>query len=124
LGAGVTTVRDMGNDNDSLQQMMAEEKAGGLLMSHIVPAGFLEGESPMSARGGFVVKDLAGAKKAIDWYAEHHYPQIKIYNSFPKDALRDTGPHAHSTGLRVSGHIPAFLRAQDAVEAGYDEIQH
>jgi hypothetical protein len=124
LGAGVTTVRDMGNDNDTLQRLMADQKAGRLLMSHIVPAGFLEGESPMSARGGFVVKDLAGARKAIDWYAEHHYPQVKIYNSFPKEALRDTVAYAHGKGLRVSGHIPAFLRAQDAVEAGYDEIQH
>ena len=26
--------------------------------------------------------------------------------------------------MRVSGHIPVFLRAQDAVEDGYDEIQH
>jgi imidazolonepropionase-like amidohydrolase len=124
LGAGVTTIRDMGNDNDTLQQIMAEEKAGRLLMSHIVPAGFIEGESPMASRSGFVISDLAGAKKAVDWYAEHHYPQIKIYNSFPKAALRDTVAYAHAKGMRVSGHIPAFLRAQDAVEAGYDEIQH
>lgn len=124
LGAGVTTVRDMGNDNGTLQQVMAEEQAGRLLMSHIVAAGFIEGESPMAARGGFVIKDLDGAKKAVDWYAEHHYPQIKIYNSFPKEALRDTVAYAHAKGMRVSGHIPAFLRAQDAVLAGYDEIQH
>jgi hypothetical protein len=26
--------------------------------------------------------------------------------------------------MRVSGHIPVFLRAHEAVEAGYDEIQH
>jgi len=26
--------------------------------------------------------------------------------------------------MRVSGHIPVFLRAHDAVEDGYDEIQH
>ena len=124
LGAGVTTVRDMGNDNTTLQQIMAEERAGTLLMTHIVPAGFPEGESPMSARNGFVVSDLAGARKAIDWYAEHHYPQVKIYNSFPKDVLRDTTAYAHAKGLRVSGHIPAFMRAQEAVEQGYDEIQH
>jgi hypothetical protein len=124
MAAGITTVRDMGNDNETLQQVIAEEKAGTLLMSHIVPAGFIEGESPMAARGGFVIKDLAGAKKAIDWYADHKYPQIKIYNSFPKDILRETVAYAHQKGLRVSGHIPAFLRAQDAVEAGFDEIQH
>lgn len=26
--------------------------------------------------------------------------------------------------MRVSGHIPVFLRAEEAVNAGYDEIQH
>jgi hypothetical protein len=124
LGAGVTTVRDMGNDNNTLLQVMAEEKAGTLLMTHIVPAGFLEGESPMSARNGFVVSDLDGAKKAIDWYAEHSYPQVKIYNSFPKAILAETTAYAHAKGLRVSGHVPAFMKAREAVEQGYDEIQH
>jgi imidazolonepropionase-like amidohydrolase len=124
LGAGITTVRDMGNDNDTLLQVMAEEKAGTLLMTHIVPAGFLEGESPMSARNGFVVSDLDGAKKAIDWYSEHAYPQVKIYNSFPKAILAETTAYAHSKGLRVSGHVPAFMSAREAVEQGYDEIQH
>ncbi|MFC5577643.1 amidohydrolase family protein [Lysobacter niabensis] len=124
IATGVTTVRDMGNDNATLQQIMAEEKAGTLLSTRIVPAGFIEGESKMSARNGFVVKNLDEAKKAVDWYAEHGYPQVKIYNSFPKDALRETAAYAHSKGLRVSGHVPAFMRAQDVVEQGYDEIQH
>ncbi|MDR7098230.1 imidazolonepropionase-like amidohydrolase [Lysobacter niabensis] len=124
IATGVTTVRDMGNDNATLQQIIAEEKAGTLLSTHIVPAGFIEGESEMSARNGFVIKNLDEAKKAVDWYAAHGYPQIKIYNSFPKDILRETTAYAHSKGMRVSGHIPAFLRAQDAVGQGYDEIQH
>lgn len=124
IAAGVTSVRDMGNDNATLQQIIAEEKAGTLLMTRITPAGFIEGESPMSARNGFVIKDLDEAKHAIDWYHEHGYPQIKIYNSFPKDILKDTVAYAHSKGMRVSGHIPAFLRAQDAIDDGYDEVQH
>lgn len=124
LAAGVTSVRDMGNDNDQLQLMLDETAAGTLLAPQVVPAGFLEGESPYSANGGFVVKDLDQAKNAIDWYAEHGYPQLKIYNSFPKAILKDTVAYAHLRGMRVSGHIPAGLRAQDAIDAGYDEIQH
>ncbi len=124
VAAGVTTVRDMGNRNDTLQQIITETAGGDLLHAQIVPAGFLEGESENSASGGFTVHDLAGAREAVDWYVEHGYPQLKIYNSFPKDILRDTIAYAHSRGMRVSGHIPVFLRAQDAVEQGYDEIQH
>lgn len=124
LATGITSVRDMGNDNETLQQLMAEERAGKLLMPRIVAAGFLEGESQQSARNGFVVKDLAGAKEAVDWYAANGYPQLKIYNSFPKEILPQTVAYAHEKGLRVSGHVPVFLRAQDAIDAGYDEIQH
>ena len=124
MAAGITTIRDMGNDNTTLQQLITDEKAGQLLSPHIVPAGFIEGESPMSARNGFVIKNLDEAKKAVDWYHAHGYPQIKIYNSFPKDIVRETAAYAHSNGMRVSGHVPAFMRAQDVVEQGYDEIQH
>ncbi len=124
IAAGVTTVRDMGNDNATLQQMIGEIRDGTLMSPNVVPAGFIEGESDYSARNGFVIKNLDEAKKAVDWYSEHGYPQIKIYNSFPKAVLRDTVAYAHSKGMRVSGHVPAFLRAQDVVDQGFDEIQH
>ncbi|HEY5798657.1 MAG TPA: amidohydrolase family protein [Burkholderiaceae bacterium] len=124
LAAGVTTVRDMGNTNTQLQQIVAETAEGALLGPQVVAAGFLEGESPHSANLGFVVKELDAAKKAIDWYAANGYVQLKIYNSFPYAILRDTIAYAHQRGLRVSGHVPVHLRAQDAVEQGYDELQH
>ena len=124
IAAGITTIRDMGNDNETLLKLMAQEGAGKLLMPRVVAAGFIEGESANAARNGFVIKNLEEARHAIDWYHEHGYPQIKIYNSFPKDILPDVTEYAHSRGMRVSGHIPVFLRAQDAVLDGYDEIQH
>jgi hypothetical protein len=124
LAAGVTTVRDMGNDNKSLQGLIDENLRGELLGPRIVTAGFLEGESDFSARNGFVIRNLDEAKHAIDWYYQHGYPQLKIYNSFPKAILKDTVAYAHLRGMRVSGHVPAFLRAQDAVDAGFDELQH
>ena len=124
ISAGVTSVRDMGNDNAQMQAMLDETTDGKLLGPQVVPAGFLEGESQYSASGGFTVKDLQGAKDAIDWYAQRGYPQLKIYNSFPKDILKDTVAYAHTRGMRVSGHVPAGLRAQQALDAGYDEIQH
>ena len=124
LAAGVLTVRDMGNDNGTLQRLMGREEAGELLLPRVVALGYIEGESPMASRGGFVIHDLQGARDAVDWYAEHGYRQIKIYNSFPKHLVRETATYAHERGLRVGGHIPAFMRAQEAVEQGYDEIQH
>ncbi len=124
LAAGVTTVRDMGNDNATLKELIAEIDAGRLLGPRVIATGFIEGESEFAARSGFVIKDLEEAKRAVDWYAANGYPQIKIYNSFPRELLRETAAYAHEKGLRVSGHVPAFMRAREVVEQGYDEIQH
>jgi imidazolonepropionase-like amidohydrolase len=124
LAAGVTTTRDVGNDNATLQQIIDETADGRLFGPQIVAAGFLEGESPYSARSGFVVGTLEEAKRAVDWYAAHGYVQIKVYNSFPRQHLRETVAYAHSRGLRVSGHVPAFMRAAEVVEAGFDEVNH
>src|SRR5882672_1846124 len=124
IAAGVTVTRDMGNNNTVLNELRTRIDSGLIVGPTIIPAGFIEGESKFSARGGFVVDNLQGAKDAVDWYAEHGYRQIKIYNSFHPEWVKDTAAYAHQRGMRVSGHIPAFMKAEDAVRAGYDEIQH
>lgn len=124
LAAGVTTIRDMGNDNATLQQLMDVVERGELAYPQVVPTGFIEGESRFSSRNGIIVKTLDEALAAVDWYAQRGYRQIKVYNSFPREFLRETVAHAHRRGLRVSGHVPAFLRAADVLEMGYDEVQH
>jgi len=124
LATGVTSVRDMGNDKEQMALMLAETADGQLLAPQVTPTGFIEGESKFAARSDFVVSTLEQAKEAVDWYAQHGYPQLKVYNSFHKELLKDTVAYAHSRGMRVSGHVPAFLRAQDVVDAGFDEIQH
>jgi len=124
LAAGVTTVRDLGNDNVAMQSMLDDVPAGRLLMPQIVPCGFVEGRSPYSASFGITIGTLVEAKRAVDWYAQRGYPQLKIYNSFPKELVRETVAYAHSRGMRVSGHVPAFMRANEVVEQGFDELQH
>jgi imidazolonepropionase-like amidohydrolase len=124
VAAGVTTVREMGNANEEVQNLSSRIEKGELLGARVVPLGFMEGESPHSASGGFTVKDLASARTAIDWYAQRGYPQIKIYNSYPRELVQDTAAYAHQRGLRVGGHVPAFMRAEEVVRLGYDELQH
>jgi hypothetical protein len=84
----------------------------------------VEGDSPFASRLGFAVKTMAEAKDVVDWYAMRGCPQLKIYNSFPKELVREVVAYAHSRGMRVSGHVPAFMRAQEVVEQGFDELQH
>lgn len=124
IGAGVTTVRDMGNTNAVLEEISGAVDAGTIVGPHVVTAGFIEGASPYSSRADFVVENLDQARAAVDWYAQRNYPQVKLYNSIRPEWMAPIAAHAHERGLRVSGHVPAFARAQDAVRAGYDELQH
>ncbi len=124
IAGGVTTLRDMGNVNARLGELRTRIDAGQSIGPHIVPAGFIEGASPFSSNSDFVVKDVDEAKRAVDWYAQHGYRQIKLYNSIRPDWVAPITEYAKARGMRVGGHIPAFMRAEEAVRAGFDEIQH
>jgi cytosine/adenosine deaminase-related metal-dependent hydrolase len=124
IAGGVTTSRDMGADNATLAELAAGIDRSEVIGPRIARAGFIEGKSEFSSPGGFAAASLEDAKDAIDWYAQHGYRQIKIYNSFRPEWVEPTAAYAHQRGLRVSGHVPAFMRAEDVVRAGYDEIQH
>jgi imidazolonepropionase-like amidohydrolase len=124
IAGGVTTVRDMGNDNAVLWDQIRRTDAGQAVGPRIVPAGFIEGQSEHSSKSGFVVDSIEEIRSAIDWYAQRGYPQIKLYNSFRREWVAETTAYAHQRGLRVSGHVPAFMRAEEVVQQGYDELQH
>jgi hypothetical protein len=124
IAGGITSSRDMGNDNDYLARLKSDIAAGRAIGPHIEPAGYIEGESPFASRGGFVVASVAEAENAVDWYAERGYRQVKLYNSIKPEWAQPIAAYAHSRGLRVSGHVPAFSRSERVVREGYDELQH
>lgn len=124
IAAGVTSTRDMGNNNEFLQQLMDELDDGTLIGPRITPAGFIEGRSPYSARNGIVVASEQEALDAVDWYADDGYSFIKIYNSMNPAWVPAMAKRAHGRGMRVIGHVPAFANANAMIRAGYDEITH
>jgi Amidohydrolase family len=124
VAAGVTNVRDMGNDNEELLELTKRIDTGFTPGPRIIRAGFLEGRSPYSARYGFIPETLPDALSDVRWYADHGYVQIKIYNSMTPDWVAPIAAEAHRLGLRVSGHVPAFMSPDRAIRDGYDEINH
>ncbi len=124
LAAGVTSVRDQGNNNERLIRMSNDIEAGVLAGPRIVRAGMLEGRSPFSTRNGILADTLDEAIAGVRWYAEHGYRQVKIYNSLHPEWVRPVAAEAHRLGMGVTGHIPAFVHPDQAIEAGYDDIAH
>ena len=122
--AGVTSTRDMGNRDDVLDKLVARIDAGELAGPRVVRSGFIEGESPFSARNGTVVSTQDEAIAAVRKYAARGFWQVKLYNSMKPEWAPAVVAEAHRLGLRVAGHIPAFSNTNAMISAGFNEITH
>ncbi len=124
MANGVTTVRDLANDHDELLRIIDLFETGRAVGPAVLRAGIIDGDGEFAGPTPARISDAAGAARWIDFYADEGYQQIKIYSSVPVPLVADMAARARERGLRVSGHIPAGMWAEDAVRAGYDEIQH
>ena len=124
IANGVTSARDMGNDTDGFLKRVARFDAGTELGPRVWKAGIIDGTGPYAGPTKMRIGSAEEAIHDVDWYAEHGYGQIKIYSSVPPPIVPVIAAEAHARGLRVSGHVPAFMSAQQFVADGADEIQH
>ena len=124
IAAGITSARDLGNDSASILELKRKIDAGEAVGPRLVLSGLVDGPGPFQGPTNLLAGDEAAAKKAIDFLADNNYEGLKIYSSIKPELVPFMTNYAHERGLRVSGHIPAGMRATDAVDAGYDEIQH
>lgn len=124
IAAGVTTVRDMDNDPDLLADLVRRYDEGLAIGPHILKVGVVEGRGEKSLSTKFTAETVEEGRAALDHFVRHGYVQYKFYNSAKPDLIPVLAREAHDRGMRVSGHVPYGMIAEDAVRAGYDEIQH
>jgi hypothetical protein len=124
LATGVTSARDMGNDTDTFLQRIARFDNGSELGPRVLKAGIIDGTGEFAGPTKMRADTADQAIQDVNWYADHGYAQIKIYSSIKPELVPIIADHAHARGLRVSGHVPAFMSARQFVEGGVDEIQH
>jgi len=124
LANGVTSARDMANDTDTFLKRVARFDNGTELGPRVLKAGIIDGTGEFAGPTKMRVDTAEQATQDVDWYADHGYAQIKIYSSVKPELVPIIADHAHARGLRVSGHVPAFMSARQFVEGGADEIQH
>jgi cytosine/adenosine deaminase-related metal-dependent hydrolase len=124
IAAGVTSARDLGNDPDSLLELKRKIENGEAVGPRLVLAGLIDGRGPYQGPTKMLVDTEEEGRTTIDWLASHGYEQLKIYSSIKPELVPFLARYAHEKGMRVSGHIPAGMTASQAVDAGYNEIQH
>ena len=123
LAAGVTSVRDMANSRE-LIEMKKEFDENTVIGPRVVTmAGFIDQKGPF-AGPGLTISNVEEGIKAVEDYAKDGYHQIKLYSSIDPSWVKPMAEKAHELGLKLSGHIPAHMLAEQAIKDGYDEIQH
>ncbi len=123
LAAGVTSVRDMANSLELLdiREEFNQNKTIGPRIATL--AGFIDQKGPF-AGPGLTITSVEEGLKAIEDYKNYGYHQIKLYSSIDPAWVKPLAAKAHELGLRLSGHIPAHMLAEEAIRDGFDEIQH
>jgi imidazolonepropionase-like amidohydrolase len=123
LAAGVTTVRDVGNEFDFITAVRDAVNSGAALGPHMLLAGIVDGDGP-HAIGIARVSSPADAQTWVLRYHDAGFQQIKIYSSMKSDNVRAVCTDAHKLGMTVTGHIPGGMTAYDGVNDGMDQINH
>ncbi len=122
IAGGITSVRDIGSVHEQIMELTAKHDSGEVIGPNTYRSGFIDQASPYAT--GDTVESLEEALERVDFYAENGYMQIKLYSSIDPAWVDDIAERTRANGMRLSGHIPAFMSAEQAIRAGYNEIQH
>ena len=123
LAAGVTTARDCGNEFDFITTVRDAVASGKGIGPEILVAGIVDGSGPMSV-GAVIADTPEQALEIVRKYKAAGALQIKIYSSLKPELVPVITAEAHKLGMTVTGHVPNGMTTAQAVEAGYDQINH
>lgn len=123
LAAGVTTVRDCGNEFEFITAVRDAIKQGRGLGPRLLLAGVVDGTGKYTIG----VERIDTPERARIWTDRYHaagFQQIKIYSSVKLEEVKVVADEAHRLGMTVTGHVPEGLNAYQTIEAGQDQINH
>jgi imidazolonepropionase-like amidohydrolase len=123
LAAGVTTVRDMGNEFEFITALRGAIASGRALGPRMLTAGLVDGGGP-NAFGVIYAATPEEAKQVVAKYHDAGFQQIKIYNLVTPPIVAALCAEAHRLGMTVTGHVPNGMTIDEAVDAGMDQIAH
>jgi len=123
LAAGVTTVRDCGNEFEFITSVRDAIAQGRGLGPRLLLAGIVDGTGLLNI-GTVRVDTPEQAKMWVDRYHAAGFQQMKIYSSVKLEEVKAVADEAHRVGMTVTGHVPEGLNAYQVIQAGQDQINH
>ncbi len=128
LAMGITGVRDMGTPLEDVLRLRQEIADGKLLGPRMIVCGPLlvrelpPNFPPMSLI--FPVKNPDEARQAVRSFKARGVDFIKIDSSLSRAAYFAVADEAMRLRLPFAGHIPPFITAKEASDAGQHSVEH
>ena len=125
IANGITGVRDMFSPLPQIKQWRAEIAAGTTMGPHIFAAGiFVDGPYPFCKPCTIAVSNADEGRKAVLQVKEMGADFVKVYSMLPRDAFFAIADEAKRQHMVFAGHVPEFVSAAEASDAGQKSIEH
>ncbi|PYQ36810.1 MAG: amidohydrolase, partial [Acidobacteria bacterium] len=124
IANGITGVRDMGGELETLQQWRKEISAGTLIGPRIVMSGpMLDGPQPRFPTS-IAIKTPEDGRRAVDDLKQRGADFIKLQSLIPREAVFAIADEAKKQRITFVGHVPDSVRASEMSNAGQKSFEH
>jgi imidazolonepropionase-like amidohydrolase len=124
IANGVTGVRDMGSELDTVQSWRNEIETGWLLGPRIFTAGpMLDGPKPRFP-SSIAITTPEDGRRAVDELKQRGADFIKLQSLIPREAVFAIADEAKKQEIAFEGHVPDSVRASEMSEAGMKSFEH
>jgi imidazolonepropionase-like amidohydrolase len=121
---GITSVRDMGSDLETVQDWRNEIEGGRLLGPRIMTSGpMLDGPKPRFP-SSVPIGTPDDARRAVDNLKHSGADFIKFQSLIPRDAVFAAADEARKQKIPFAGHVPDSVRASEMSNAGMHSFEH
>ncbi len=124
LAFGVTGIRDMGSDLDSILHAREEVAAHRMFGPRMVVSGpMLDGaKSPYKAV--IPIATPEDGRRAVDMLKSRGADFVKVQSFVPRAAYFAIADESRKAGIPFEGHVPDAVRAREAVSSGQRTFEH
>jgi imidazolonepropionase-like amidohydrolase len=124
IANGITGVRDMGSELDTLEKWRQETATWQLIGPRIVMSGpMLDGPKPRFP-SSIAIKTPEDGRRAVDELAGKGVDFIKLQSLIPRDAVFAIADEVKKRGIPFVGHVPDSVRASEMSNAGQKSFEH
>jgi imidazolonepropionase-like amidohydrolase len=124
IANGVTSVRDMGSELETVQAFRNQIENGERLGPRILTSGpMLDGPKPRFP-SSLAIATPDDGRRAVDVLKLRGVDFIKLQSLIPADAVMAIADEARKEELPFEGHVPDAVRAADMSAAGMLSFEH